>query len=172
MIATVRTAPVEGVTTWAFDGEASTPYVGFDELRATIDDLYMKLAASVAVHDVRITPRSVSCYYVNSVPEVSATTLAVGVLTRWAQNIAADDPEHGYVGARLHACASPGEHSCASLVMVDSQDDGSPLLSIRVGREVPEQEDAITALSAAHDELIVLFKQHTSEALRKGWGER
>jgi hypothetical protein len=46
VIATVRTAPVEGVTTWAFDGEASTPYVGFDELRATIDDLYMKLAGS------------------------------------------------------------------------------------------------------------------------------
>lgn len=171
-----RTIAVQGdelQVTWAFDDESASKYVGFDALRGDMENLYRKLVNSVIQHGVTIGPKGVECFYVNSVPEVTATTLAVGVLTNWTNDVRLNDPQDGYVGVRLHTCASPNMHRCSSLVMVDSRDaDDPPILSLRVHRVVDEGLDAIEALSDAHDELIALFKQHTSESLRKGWGEK
>ncbi|MFT3888026.1 MAG: hypothetical protein QM713_07690 [Arachnia sp.] len=158
--------------TWVFDAENAVSYPGFDELSREMSRLYHRLVASVDTHDVTITPTIVECFYTNSVGGVTAATLAVGVLTGWSSDTATPDPAHGYVGVRLHTCADPETHDCASLVMVDSQDGGeAPVLAFRVGRRVGPDADAVAALAEAHDELIALFKRHTSDDLRREWGE-
>lgn len=170
-----RTIAVQGdelEVTWAFDAANAEKYPGFDELRREMEELYTTLVGSVGTHEVAITPSLVECFYTNSIPEVTAATLAVGVLTNWSSEAVVPDPSAGYVGVRLHTCADPVKHDCASLVLVDSRDDGEPpILAFRVSRRVEGDTDAVAALTEAHDELITLFKQHTSDNLRRGWGE-
>ncbi len=158
--------------TWTFNDADTGAYAGFDSLLSAMKSLYSRLVETVSVHGVRISPKFVVCFYVNSIRKMSAGTLAVGVLTQWSETIEIADPEQGYVGARLHGCANPDKHNCDSLIMVDSTDGGYPNLSIRVLRDAEDGEDPIVLLTSAHDELIALFRQHTSAALRGGWGEQ
>lgn len=172
---TDRSIAVQGdelEVTWAFDSENAVSYPGFDDLSREMSKLYRKLVDSVDTHDVAITPSMVECFYTNSVRGVTAAALAVGVLTDWSGDTAAPDPTPGYVGVRLRTCADPDKHDCASLVMVDSRDGGEPpVLAFRVGHRVAANADAVAALTEAHDELIALFKRHTSDGLRREWGE-
>ncbi|MBI4901836.1 MAG: hypothetical protein HY829_15360 [Actinobacteria bacterium] len=147
-------------------------YVGFESLIGEMADVYEQFANELAKNHVRLEPRTAQCHYTNEILGLEVTELAVGVLTDWApvQSRPTDAP--GYVGVRIHACKSP-EHSCSSWVMVDSQEDGSPTLSIRVRRPIAEGDiDPMAAMREAHDELIGLFKRHTSDELRQAWGEQ
>lgn len=170
-----RTVAVQGdelEVTWAFDPVNAERYPGFDELSRELADLYKKLVLSVGTHEVTIEPSLVECFYVNRIPEVTVSTLAVGVLTGWSSDATVPDPTDDYVGVRLRACADPKKHDCSSLVMVESFGGvDTPVLAFQVSRGVETGTDAVAALAEAHDELIALFKRHTSEDLRRGWGE-
>ena len=158
---------------WVFDADNAEKYPGFDELRRQMKRFYRSLIEAVGGHGVAINPSLVECMYTNSIPEVTAGTLAVGVLTNWSGEGVVPESSAGYVGVRLHNFADPGKHDCASLVMVDSRgNDESPVLSFRVIRRVEKGADAIGSLTKAHKEVIALFKRHTSDDLRRGWGER
>ena len=158
---------------WDFGhGEGSNKYVGFDSLVAEMGQVYGEFVEALSKNGVELEPRMAECRYVNDIVGLSGPELAVGVLTAWASVEPRPVAAPGYVGVRMHACAST-EHRCSSWVMVDADDDEPPKLTLRVNRRVSEADaDAIEALREAHDELIELFRRHTSDALRKGWGEQ
>lgn len=157
---------------WNFgDRDEGREYPGFDSLMKGMEDHLYDLISSVSDHDVTIAPREVECFYENAIEEITASELAVGVLTGWADTSSKSVPQQGYVGVRLASVGKPRGQSCSSLVMVDSGDDQPPRLAIRVGRLLESGERAEDAMRQAHDELISLFRTHTSEQLRSGWGE-
>lgn len=157
---------------WTFGGDDEDhEYPGFESLMAELGGVFADLVSSASEHAVTITPQRVGCFYVNEIDGISAADLAVGVLTGWRGGSSRPMPSQGYVGVRLHGCRVPEEHDCSSLVMVDSVDDGAPRLSIDVVRPLGEDGLVEPALRAAHDELIDLFKLHTSDQLRTEWGE-
>lgn len=157
---------------WNFGNEGEKKYPGFDSLMEELEQVITQLISSAQKHEVVITPHEVECFYINEIEGMSASELAVGVLTDWANVKPRPVPDEGYVGVRLHGCGDPEEHQCSSLVMVDSDDDdGGPTLSLRVGRPLAEDETAPEAMRQAHDELIALFRSHTPNWLRAQWGE-
>lgn len=157
---------------WNFGDEGEKAYPGFDSLMEELASVITRLVTSVRKHDVEITTHEVECYYINEISGMLAADYAVGVLTDWADVTPRTLPKEGYVGVRLHACGDTEEHQCSSLVMVDSSDDdGSPILSLRVGRSLSEDENAEEAMQQAHDELIALFRTYTPDRLRAQWGE-
>lgn len=155
---------------WNFGSPEQRKYVGFESLIEDLSAVYEDLVSVLAGHDIEVSPSRAECYYVNAIEEFSATELAVGVLTDWAAASPQAANNSGYVGVRMHSCPAEEKHNCSSLVMVDSQDDGHPNLSLRVRRQVQE-EPPLDAMNDAHEELIELFKRHTSDELRRGWGE-
>lgn len=156
---------------WNFGDNDEKDYPGFDSLMEELEQVLTDLVASVQEHEVSITPHEAECFYVNEIDGLTAPELAVGVLTDWADVQPRAVPEQGYVGVRLHGCGHTEEHHCSSYVMVDSNEDGAPVLSFRVGRVLDEDEDAAEAMRQAHDELIDLFRSHTPDRLRAQWGE-
>lgn len=156
---------------WNFGDNDEKHYPGFDSLIEELEQVLKDLVGSVEEHGVSIAPHEVECLYVNEIDGLSAPDLAVGVLTDWADVQARVVPEEGYVGVRLHGCGNTEEHHCSSYVMVDSNDDGPPVLSFRVGRALDEDESAAKAMRQAHEELIGLFCSHTPDRLRAQWGE-
>lgn len=157
---------------WNFGDEGEKAYPGFDSLMEELESVITQLVTSVRKHDVEITTHEVDCFYINEIGGMSTADYAVGVLTDWADVTPRSLPKEGYVGVRLHGCGDTEEHQCSSLVMVDSSDeDGSPILSLRVGRTLGEDEGAEEAMRQAHDELITLFRAYTPDWLRAQWGE-
>lgn len=157
---------------WNFGDEGEKAYPGFDLLMEELEQVITQLVTSVRKHDVAITPHEVECFYINEIDGMSAAEYAVGVLTDWADVKPRRLPEEGYVGVRLHGCGNIEEHQCSSMVMVDSSDDdGTPILSLRVGRPLDEDESAEDAMRQAHDELITLFRAYTPDSLLAEWGE-
>lgn len=157
---------------WNFGAERESKYPGFDSLVSDAEDVFRELVNSTHSYGVSITPMRVECYYRNEISEMSASELALGILSGWTANRAIEAPEEGYIGVRLHGCGYTDDHECSSYVMVDSMGENSPALSFRVGRRVRDGESAKFALSEAHDELISLFRMHTSSDLRQAWGEQ
>jgi len=157
---------------WEFgDGDDEHAYIGFESLINEMDGVYSELLSALLSNGVEIEPSSAQCYYINEIDEVAGAELAVGVLTGWGAVPASAVPTPGYVGVRLHGCRST-DHKCSSWVMVDSQDEEPPTLSIRVKRPITDgDKSAMHALREAHDELIGLFRRYTSDELRRGWGE-
>lgn len=158
---------------WTFEAsEEGREYPGFDSLMAGLKKVYELLESSVEDHGVSIVPKMVECYYTNEIDGVTASELAVGVLTDWRAPVAARPslPQR-YVGVRLHGCGKPEDHECSSLVMVDSTDDGPPRLAFSVSRDLEEGEPVGESLEQAHEELIALFRDYTSGEMRRKWGE-
>lgn len=156
---------------WHFGDEGEKEYPGFESLMKELEQVLTDLVASAREQEVEVTAHEVECFYINEVEGITAPALAVGVLTDWADVQPRALPEDGYVGVRLHGCGHTEEHHCSSYVMVDSNDDGTPLLSFRVGRALDEDEEAAEAMHRAHEELIGLFRSHTPDSLRAQWGE-
>lgn len=157
---------------WTFsEGE---DYPGFDVLANELSHRFGEFQE--ALYDeagIQLTFTGSECRYENLMSGISAAELSVGLLTDWAGSPAAELPQNGYVGARIHACADEATHNCSSFIAADGDDDEDATLSIIVGRSVAEDEDEakLGGLHEAHAELISLFLKYTSETQRQKWGQ-
>lgn len=156
---------------WDFRDNGTKKYPGFDLLAKELEQVLGGLVSSAQEHGVSITPREVGCFYINEIDGMTAAQLAVGVLTNWAEIQPRAIPVAGYVGVRLHDYDHTEENPCSSYVLVDSNDEGAPVLSFRVGRHLDEEEGAPEAVRQTHDAVIKLFRTHTPDELRARWGE-
>ncbi|WP_186815605.1 TIGR04255 family protein [Kocuria turfanensis] len=157
--------------TWSFHDAGNPSYPGFEELLAGMRTSFSDFSDTLAKHQIGLQIQAVECYYVNEIASVTAGELAVGILTGW--NMAPPEVERAeqYVGVRLQREASE-ESPYSSLVMVDSNQDGDPLLALRLSRGVDLQHgNAFDALQEVHEELVAQFLIHTSEEMHRQWGK-
>ncbi len=156
--------------TWSFNGDTDdASYIGFDSLKDKLEETIGSLIQSVATNHVSITPRDTQCTYVNHLSGITGVEASVGVLTKWSTSDPRITSDAQYIGARIRTNPLPGGQP--ALIMVDSQPNEPPKLTIRTQRHIGPNDSAISALCDAHDEVIRLFMEYTSSEQREKWGE-
>lgn len=156
---------------WDFDEESGAPYPGFESLLSTMKQEFEVFTGVLSDSDLNLNITKAECRYVNQMQGITAAQLAVGVLTEWQGSPSSQIDDSNYVGVRLHS-HSEGEndHSCSSLVAVDTKEDDDPTLSIFV-THVGGPDD-LGGIGHAHAELIKTFLRYTSEEQHRAWGRK
>ncbi len=151
--------------------KAEDPYPGFEHLAAVLSERFTELGEALASAGVSIRLKSSRCVYQNQMEGLTGPELAAGILTNWTAPARPDLISKGYVGVRIHACADVEIHKCSSYVMVDGSSGDVPRFTISVKRRLKKDEDSILGgLHEAHEELLELFLQFTSEDQQRDWG--
>lgn len=153
---------------WKFD--QASKYPGFQALKAELIDRYEEFTKSVEDAGLEIDVISVECRYENLIETLSGTELAIGILSEWANPSPGRLSNTGYLGVRIHTCASPENHNCSSYVAVDSDVDQPAILSISVQRDRDPDAMPTDTLDAVHAEELALFLRFTNSELRQEWG--
>lgn len=155
---------------WSFSDAAGDEYPGFEKLSEGLEKRYVEFKNVLDQAGIILTIRGSECKYVNRIQGLSAGEVAVGVLTEWRGVPGSNLPKEGYVGVRLHACASEEKHRCSSFLQVDGDTGDSAHMTINVSRELDDEEKAtLGGLYDAHDELLDIFERFTSPEMHGQW---
>lgn len=152
---------------WGFDEESGAPYPGFDSLFQTMQEEFGVFSDVLMRSDIKIGIVRSNCRYSNRIQGLSASQLAVGVLTRWKGQLDVADMDSDYVGVRLHS-DDDNRRNCASLVSVDAHVGQDPMLTISVTQS--GETEKLNGIAVAHDEVIDKFLSYTSPTQHESWG--
>ncbi|WP_157508686.1 hypothetical protein [Luteipulveratus halotolerans] len=155
---------------WEFSEDSSYP--GFEELVRELEERLADFEKTLRDEaGISLVITGAECRYENVIDGVDVAGLATGVLTGWTGTPGGHLPGAGYVGVRIHACADEDSHKCSSYLAVDGDVGDESIFSISVSRNVDSSEEStLGGMRDAHDELIELFVQYTSEEQREAWG--
>lgn len=162
---------------WSFsDADRADDYPGFDKLLEGLISALEKLQSTVAQETGdTIVITGAECSYRNELPQSSSEQTLVGVTTRWAlPYVDGNSASYTYAGLRLEL-QDPQDDGYRALIALDADEVGAPVLDISAKYEVLEpsadaKDDGLGKLTKAHDKVLSLFFDYTSEAMRANWG--
>lgn len=155
---------------WRF--EPDTPsYPGFDALAGELSQRFAELKSLLADVGVAIVVDGARCDYLNVLDRETSAQAAVGVLTDWGAAPSARVDAGGFVGVHIHPCQQEEEHGCNAVLSTEAVGEDATL-RVSVERDrADEGEGEFDGLREAHDELVNIFLDFTTEEQKRRWGQ-